>query len=191
MTDLTEPVKARDGVHVERAYFLRAKHLPWVCAILLFGALCTGVAGVYAGSTMQAKKSEQDIVELKEQLAQQKLEYEQRLGRQSAQYAIDVNNFADAIAKFGQALALMDAKNDRRAAERERAQAAAIVAAQKAAAAAAVAAQKTDQILVKTDVAQQQATEAASAAKATEKKLDTATRGTAAVPPTPWTGSRR
>ncbi|MDR5857252.1 hypothetical protein P9239_00330 [Caballeronia sp. LZ062] len=191
MTDLTEPVRARDGVHIEQAYFLRAKHLPWVCGILLFGALCTGVAGIYAGSTMQASKNEQDVIELKERLAQQKLEYEQRLGKQSAQYAIDVNNFADAISKFGQALDKMDAKNDLRAAERERAQAAAIIAAQKAAAAAAATAQKTDQILVKQDAVQQQVVEAASAVKATEKKLDTATRGTAAVPPTPWAGNRR
>ncbi|MDR5774925.1 MULTISPECIES: hypothetical protein [unclassified Caballeronia] len=191
MTELTEPVASHDGVHIEQAYFLRAKHLPWVCVILLFGALCTGVAGVFAGSTMQASKNEQNLSDLNDKLAAQKLEYEQRLGKQSAQYAIDVNNFADAIAKFGEALDKMDAKNDRRAAERERAQAAAIAAAQKAAVAAAVTAQKTEQILVKTDAVQQQATEAASAAKATEKKLDTATHPTAAVPPTPWAGNRR
>jgi hypothetical protein len=191
MTELTEPVRTPDGVNIEQAYFLRAKHLPWVCAILLFGALCTGVAGIYAGSTMQARKSEQNLADLNDQLAKQKIEYEQRLGKQSAQYAIDATNFGKAVEKFGTALDQMDAKNDRRAAQRERAQAAAIVAAQKAAAAAAATAQKTDQILVKQEVVQQQVFEAASAAKATEKKLDTATRGTAAVPPTPWAGNRR
>lgn len=163
-----------------QGWIIRKRHLPVLVCMLAFAALCIGVTGIYAGSTLAESKWEA-----------QKLNYEQRLGTQSAQYALDAKSFSDAVQQFAKALDKMDAKNDRRAAERERAQTAAIAAAQKAAAAAAATAQKTDQILVGQEATKQQATEAASAAKATEKKLDTATRATAAVPPQPWVGDRR
>ncbi|WP_144029337.1 hypothetical protein [Caballeronia sordidicola] len=143
-------------------------------------------AGIYFGARAQAIKNEQTVSDLNDQLVAQKLNYEQRLGTQSAAYALDARSFSGAVVQFAKALDKMDAKNDRRAAERERAQAAAIAAAQKAAVTAAATAQKTDQIAVKQDAMQQQVTEAASAAKATEKKLDTATLPAAAVPAHPW-----
>jgi hypothetical protein len=62
---------------------------------------------------------------------------------------------------------------------------------QAATAAATSAAIKSAAVETKVAVAVVKADEAASAAKATEKKLDTATRATAAVPPTPWIGNRR
>lgn len=60
-----------------------------------------------------------------------------------------------------------------------------------AAAAASVAAAKTEVVEQKVAVAASKADEAASTAKATEKKLDTATHPTAVVPSTPWAGNRR
>lgn len=62
---------------------------------------------------------------------------------------------------------------------------------QAATVAATNAAQKTAAVATTVAVAVVKADEAASAAKATEKKLDTATRGTAAVPAQPWIGNRR
>jgi hypothetical protein len=67
-----------------------------------------------------------------------------------------------------------------------------------AAVAANTAAEKTEAVAQKTEVVEQKVTvaatkadEAASTAKATEKKLDTATHPTAVVPSTPWAGNRR
>lgn len=60
-----------------------------------------------------------------------------------------------------------------------------------AAAAASAAAAKTEVVEQKVAVAASKADEAASTAKATEKKLDTATHPTAVVPSTPWAGNRR
>lgn len=170
---------------------VRKRYLPVLFIVIACAVLCIGVTGTYVGSTLQASKSADDIADLKKQLADQKLEYEQRLGKQSAQYALDVNLFGKAVQSFTDALKKMDAKNDRRAAERERAQTAALLAAQKAAELAQQSARKTDQILIKQDVVQQQVTEAASAAKATEKKIDTAVLPAAATPPQPWIGNRR
>ncbi|WP_250512714.1 hypothetical protein [Caballeronia sp. INDeC2] len=70
-------------------------------------------------------------------------------------------------------------------------QAALIKQARQAAAAATVAAQKTEVVEQKVAVAATKADEAASAVKSVDKKLETATHPTAAVPPTPWAGSRR
>ncbi|WP_438396504.1 hypothetical protein [Caballeronia sp. DA-9] len=62
----------------------------------------------------------------------------------------------------------------------------------KVAAAAAIDAKQTaEQVDQKVNVAVTKADEAASAVKSVDKKLDTATHGTAAVPPTPWIGNRR
>ncbi|WP_250451222.1 hypothetical protein [Caballeronia sp. ATUFL_M2_KS44] len=62
----------------------------------------------------------------------------------------------------------------------------------KVAAAAAVDAKQTaEKVDQKVNVAVVKADEAASAVKSVDKKLDTATHGTAAVPPTPWAGNRR
>lgn len=149
-------------------------------ALLLLGISGTAAVGFYLGSATQVSKDAREI-------ESQKLAYEKRLGTQSAEYARDASTFDAAVKNFGDALKRMDEKNDRHAAERERAQAAALLAAQRAAAAAALTAQKTEQILVKQAVVQQQVTEAASAAKATEKKLDTAVHPTAVVPARPWT----
>jgi hypothetical protein len=80
-------------------------------------------------------------------------------------------------------------KVDRHADERERATKSALVAAQKAIAVAAVTAQTTDKILAKQDIVQQQVVEANAVAKATEIRLDTATRPALAA--RPWIGDRR
>jgi transketolase len=62
----------------------------------------------------------------------------------------------------------------------------------KVAAAAAVDAKETvEKVDQKVNVAVVKADEAASAVKSVGKKLETATHPTAAVPPTPWAGSRR
>lgn len=151
-----------------------------LCALLLLGLAGAVAVGGYVGAAIQSSRDSHEW-------AGQKLDYEKRLGTQSAQYAKEANTFAKAVESFGKALSKMDAKNDLRSAQRERAQAAALLAAQRAAASAAVTAQKTDQILAKQTVVQQQVTEAASAAKATEKKLDTAVRPTAVVPARAWT----
>lgn len=70
-------------------------------------------------------------------------------------------------------------------------QAALIKQAKEAAVAATVAAKKTEVVEQKVTVAASKADEAASTAKAVDKKLDTATHPTAVVPPTPWAGSRK
>lgn len=68
-------------------------------------------------------------------------------------------------------------------------QAALIKQARQAAAAATVAAQKTEAVEQKVTVATAKAVEAASTAKAVDKKLDTAVQPP--LPPQPWVGNRR
>jgi hypothetical protein len=140
------------------ALVVRRRYMPVLVVVIACAILCIGTTGVYLNSTLQASKSADDIDELKRQLAAQKLEYEQRLGTQSAAYAVDATNFGNAVQSFADALKKMDAKNDRRAAERERAQLEAMIAAQKAVAVVSATAQKTDQILVKQEATQQRRT---------------------------------
>jgi uncharacterized iron-regulated protein len=68
-------------------------------------------------------------------------------------------------------------------------QAALIKQTRQAAAAATIAAQKTEAVEQKVTVATAKAVEAASTAKAVDKKLDTAVRPP--LPPQPWIGNRR
>ncbi|MFM0135110.1 hypothetical protein [Caballeronia grimmiae] len=69
---------------------------------------------------------------------------------------------------------------------------AAVLKQSKVAAAAAVDAKQTAQVAEqKASVAAAKIDEAASAVKSVDKKLETATHGTAAVPPQPWAGNRR
>ncbi|MCP1119618.1 hypothetical protein [Robbsia andropogonis] len=169
---------------------LRAKHVPWVVGLFLVGGIFTGVTGIYAGSRMQATRNDQEVAALREEIAQQKLDYETRLGTQSARYALDAANFANAVDGFKRALDEMSSTNDRRYAARERAQTQAIDAARAAAQTAKETADKATQILRSQAVVQQQVSESVAAAKATEKKLDSATYPAAQVKSTPWNGER-
>lgn len=157
----------------------------------LMGVACVSGVSMYVGARMQATRNDQEVAQLRADIAAQKLDYEKRLGTQSARYALDATNFGKAVDSFGLALAAMERKNDQRAEERQRAQAQAIAAAQRAAQTAAETAQKTTQILKSQEVVQQQVSESVAAAKATEKKLDRATLPAALVPAHPWSGAGR
>lgn len=166
------------------SWIVRRRWLPVLFLVLSFGAVCVGVTGIYAGSTLAEGRWEKE-----------KLQYEQRLGTQSAEYAKNLQTFQDdleplvrGLSQTQQDLHTLSEKFDKASVRRDRANAEAVRAAKEAAG-------KADAL--STQLARQQQTlvpkieEAASAAKATEKKLDTAVHPTAVVPPTPWAGNRR
>lgn len=163
-------------------WIIRRRWLPVLVLVLTLGAVCVGVTGIYAGSTLTEGRWEN-----------QKLQYEQRLGTQSAEYAKNLQTFQDdlepivrGLAQTQQDVHKLSEKFDKATAKRDRANAEAVRAAKSAA-------DKADALSVQ--IARQQQTlvpkieEAASAAKATEKKLDTAVHPP--LPPQPWAGNRR
>lgn len=165
-------------------WIIRRRWLPVLLLVLTFGAVCVGVTGIYAGSTLAESRWENE-----------KLQYEQRLGTQSAEYAKNLQTFQDdleplvlGLRQTQQDLHKLSEKFDKASVKRDKANSetmqAAKLAADKADALSAQLSRQQQTLLPKID-------EAASAAKATEKKLDTATHGTAAVPPQPWAGNRR
>ncbi|MGI4812016.1 MAG: hypothetical protein ACRYG5_06620 [Janthinobacterium lividum] len=184
--------------NAEQQVFVRKRYLPLVVVVTIVTLLCVGVTGLYTGSTLQAAKDSGGLSETKRAMQEQKLDYEKRLGTQSKQFANELAQHGLDSAAFALALSQLNTKIDASAAERRRAQQAAIAAAQKAVAVAAATAKTTDKILAKQDGMQHQVDEAASAAKegvtvakATEKRLDTATRPVAAVPAHKWNDGNR
>lgn len=158
---------------------IRRRHLPVMIAVIVFVVLCVGVTGIYMGSTIAKSAWEKD-----------RLNYEQRLGTQSAEYAKNLQTFQDDLEPVTRGLKqtqtdlhTLTEKFDKASVKRDRANSEAIQAAQDAS-------QKADALSVQLSRQQQvivaKTDEAVSAAKATEKKLDTATLPTAAVPAHPW-----
>jgi chromosome segregation ATPase len=158
---------------------IRRRHLPVMIAVIVFVVLCVGVTGIYTGSTLAKSAWEKD-----------KLSYEQRLGTQSAEYAKNLQTFQDDLIPIASALRQtqkdlhdLTEKFDKATVKRDRANNAAIQAAQEASSKADA---LSDQLRSQQRVIVAKTDEAVSAAKATEKKLDTATLPAAAVPAHPW-----
>lgn len=117
-----------------------------------------------------------------------KVQQLQQLNQQSAQSLADLKSqMADTQELAAYTLRFLGDRakiNDQRTA--------AMLKQSRVAAAAAVDAKQTAQVAEqKASVAAAKIDEAASAVKSVDKKLETATHGTAAVPPQPWAGNRR
>jgi uncharacterized phage infection (PIP) family protein YhgE len=158
---------------------IRRRHLPVMIAVIVFVVLCVGVTGIYTGSTLAKSAWEKD-----------KLSYEQRLGTQSAEYAknlqifqYDLEPVTRGLKQTQSDLHALTEKFDKASIKRDRANNAAIQAAQEASNKADA---LSDQLRSQQHVLVAKTDEAVSAAKATEKKLDSATLPAAAVPPHAW-----
>lgn len=188
----------------EPGFIVRRRWLPVLFIVLVISAICVGVTGIYFGSTLTERKwkAKEDRWE------RDKLDYEQRLGTQSAQFAKQLTKcqdtlqplvggqqqtieklqpLADGLAQTQSDLRALSDRFSRATAQRDKANTEALKTAKETQ-------QKADALAVQID--RQQRTlipkidAAASAAQATEKKLETATHPTAVVPATPWAGNR-
>ena len=144
----------------------------------LVGIACVSGVSMYAGSSVAESRWQKE-----------KLDYEQRLGTETARslqqaqdYSAHFNVLAAWIKQTQQDVADLRTKFDREAIRRDRASAAAIAAAEEA---SQKAASLGKQLSAQQQVIVAKTTEAVNAAKATEKKLDTATLPAAVVPAHP------
>lgn len=151
----------------------------FLAVLALTGLLCVSLVGVYIGISISDSRWQKE-----------KLDYEQRLGTETARslqqaqdYSAHFNVLAAGIKQTQQDVAELRTKFDREAIRRDRASAAAIAAAEEA---SQKAASLGKQLSAQQQVIVAKTTEAVNAAKATEKKLDTATLPAAVVPAHPW-----
>jgi chromosome segregation ATPase len=183
---------------------IRRRWLPIAAIVLIFGATCVGVTGIYAGSWLTERK----WTDKEKQWNADKLNYEQRLGTQSASFGQQLSlcqtTLKPLVGKLQEtnerlqplAQGLMQTQDDLRSlserftkatAQRDRVNNESLKALQETK-------EKTDALAVQLDRTQRtlipKIDAAASAAQATEKKLDTATHSTAVVPAHPWAGGR-
>jgi len=152
----------------------------------LTGAGCLGVVSGYIGYNVAEGHWQKE-----------KLNYEQRLGTESALRAQQADDYkknfdvlASGIAQTQRDVQNLREKIDRDSLKRDRSSALALAAAQEASQQASSASQKAaalgQQLSAQQKVIVAKTDEAVSAAKATEKKIDTAVRPVAAVPARPW-----
>lgn len=162
-----------------QGWIIRRRWLPVLLIVLSSAALCIGVTGIYAGSSLTESRWDKE-----------KLKYEQRLGTQSAEYAKNLQTFQDDLEPIARGLKQtqqdvqdLTKKFDRATIKRDQANAEAIRAARDASNKATA---LSDQLRTQQKVIVAKADEAVSAAKATEKKLDSATQPAAIAPAHPW-----
>lgn len=170
MNDSLEPPHEPDDFPIppERVYLMRRKHLPVLVAVATISVVCVGITGVYTGSQLVEKKHQTEVAQLK-------LQCDQRLAQQSSESAQEINRLGGVIGPLTIAVQDLDMQMRRRAKVTDRV----LSEVQNAARAATEARKRTDQIAAQTEVA-------AKAAQSANQKLDTATHPTAVAPAKPW-----
>lgn len=179
----------------KRTYQLTVKtgYITVAVSLIALGALFVGVTGIYFGSLQQERKDASEVLALRHDLAAQQLRYEQRLGEQSARYALEAGASVQSLNALWEVIASIQKQNDKATKDREAAMQRAISAAQAAQAEAKAARERIAELSVQTQAtnviaqnAASAATAAASTAKETQRTLDNATLPAAVVPHHKW-----